>query len=46
LLRYAEQGANSSTTLSQNVPLLDRYETFKKTKMKNLILKEIENNIV
>ena len=46
LLQYAEQGATSSTILSQNVPLLGRYKTFKKTKMKNLILKEIENNIV
>ena len=43
---YAKQGANSPSYIESKVPLFTRYETFKKTRMKDLIMKEINNNII
>jgi len=46
LIDYGQQGSNASIFMEPRVPLLKRYDTFKKTEMKKLILKEIYKNIV
>jgi hypothetical protein len=45
LYSYSNSTSNSSNW-EPKVPLLKRYERFKNTNMKNLVLKEIKNNIV
>jgi hypothetical protein len=43
---YARQGANSPTYIEAKIPLFKRYETFKRTRMKDVIMKEIKKNIL
>ena len=46
LFNYATETAQSSSRYSQFVPLLQRYEMAKNSKMTNLVLKEIKNNLI
>jgi hypothetical protein len=46
LISYGNQGGNASLFLESRVPLLKRYETFRNTGMKKLIMKEITENII
>jgi hypothetical protein len=39
-------GTSSSTSWEKNVPLVKRYERFKNSRMKELVLKEIKRNLV
>jgi hypothetical protein len=45
LKTYAQSAANSSKW-EPMVPLVERYERFKRTRMKNLVMKEIKENIL
>lgn len=46
LQSYAEHCTTSTKTIMFGVPLIKRYEKFKNAGMRNLILKEIKNNII
>jgi len=43
---YAAQGAAASTMVESRIPLVTRYETFKKTRMRDHIMKEIKKNML
>jgi hypothetical protein len=43
---YVKNCVDSPNNIVSNVPLLKRYQNFKNTGMRNLILKEIKNNII
>ena len=43
---YAALGAASPTMIESKIPLVTRYETFKKTRMRDHIMKEIKKNIL
>lgn len=43
---YSKQCSNAPSYLEAKVPLFTRYETFKKTRMKDHIMKEIKENIL
>lgn len=45
LKTYSQSSANSSKW-EPNIPLVKRYERFKRTRMKDLVLKEIKENIL
>ena len=40
------ESTSSSSGWEKKIPLAERYERFKRTRMKDLIMKEIKNNIV
>jgi hypothetical protein len=46
LYNYAEQCSNSPFTIKANVPLINRYTKFKESKMKDMILQEIKQNLI
>jgi|688.fasta_scaffold401293_2 hypothetical protein len=43
---YVSQCTSAPSMIETRVPLITRYETFKKTRMKDLIMKEIKENIL
>lgn len=45
LLSYAQHCADSPVTIKSNIPLTERYKRFKESKMNNLVLKEIKENL-
>jgi len=45
LFNYADHCSNSPVTMKSNIPLSERYRRFKESKMNNLILKEIKENL-
>lgn len=44
LIDYMTQCVVAPATIESRVPLITRYETFKKTRMKDLVMKEIKEN--
>lgn len=45
-LSYAKSCANSMDTIKSGIPLIERYKKFKNTRMNDLVIKEIKNNIL
>lgn len=46
LIKYADSCSQSPRTIKRWIPLKERYEFFKKSELKKLILKQIKNNLL